>query len=95
MLAASTVCNGTSDESSGKKVVLNVHMNGDSVTIDPAFAYDNASSLVVDQITESLPTHNPDNALKPNLCKSFEATDSYSYVYQIRDNVRWYAHDHG
>ena len=87
MLAAFTVCNGTSDESSGKKVVLNVHMNGDSVTIDPAFAYDNASSLVVDQITESLPTHNPDNALKPNLCKSFEATEPYTYVYQIRDNV--------
>ena len=65
MLAAFTVCNGTSDESSGKKVVLNVHMNGDSVTIDPAFAYDNASSLVVDQITESLPTHNPYNAIKP------------------------------
>lgn len=87
MLAAFTVCNGTSDESFGKKVVLSVHMNGDSVTIDPAFAYDNASSLVVDQITESLPPHNLDNALKPNLCKSFEATDPYTYVYQIRDNV--------
>ena len=28
MLAAFTVCNGTSDESSGKKVVLNIHTCG-------------------------------------------------------------------
>jgi hypothetical protein len=28
MLAAFTVCNGTSDESSGKKVVLNIHTSG-------------------------------------------------------------------
>ena len=28
MLAAFTVCNGTSNESSGKKVVLNIHTSG-------------------------------------------------------------------
>ncbi len=99
MLAAFTVCNGTSDESFGKKVVLSVHMNGDSVTIDPAFAYDNASSLVVDQITESLPTHNPDNVLKPNLCNSFEATDPSLHLCLPDQGqchlLRWYAHDHG
>lgn len=88
MLVTLTACGGKDGEkTSGEKIVLNVHMNGDPVAIDPAFAYDNASSLVVNQITESLLTHNQDNTLKPNLCKSFEATDPYTYVYQIRDDV--------
>lgn len=88
MLASFAACSSTDNgKASDEKVVLNVHMNGDPVAIDPAFAYDNASSLVVNQITESLLTHNPDNTLKPNLCKSFEATDPCTYVYQIRDDV--------
>ena len=88
MLVTLTACGGKDGEkTSGEKIVLNVHMNGDPVAIDPAFAYDNASSLVVNQITESLLTHNQDNTLKPNLCKSFEATDPCTYVYQIRDDV--------
>lgn len=88
MLAALAACGNTNgSETPKEKIVLNVHMSGDPVAIDPAFAYDNASSLVVDQITESLLTHNPDNTLKPNLCKSFEATDPCTYVYQIRDDV--------
>jgi len=85
LLFGSVACGGSQSE--GGNVVLNVHMAGDPVAIDPAFAYDNNSSLVIDQITESLLTHNQDNSLKPNLCTSFEAVDPYTYVYQIRDDV--------
>lgn len=87
MLFTLAACGTNNATPSSEQVVLNVHINGDPVAIDPAFAYDNASSLVVNQITESLLTHNLDNSLKPNLCKSFEATDPCTYVYQIRDDV--------
>lgn len=90
MLIGSVACGGVTggNEAAGNEnVVLNVHLSGDPVAIDPAFAYDDASSLVVNQITESLLTHNQDNSLKPNLCTSFEAIDPYTYVYKIRDDV--------
>jgi len=79
-------CTGTSG---GNKVVMNVSMLGDIVSLDPAFAYDNDTSIVVDQITEALLTHNPDNSLKCLLAESWEATDPLTYVYKIRSDVNF------
>ena len=88
ILTAFTACG--SDESTGTvggDVVMNVAMAGDIVRLDPAFAYDNDTSIVIDNICEGLLTHNPDNSLKCNLAASWEATDPTTYVYQIRDDV--------
>lgn len=88
ILTAFTACgSGDSSGGEGEEVVMNVAMAGDIVRLDPAFAYDNDTSIVIDNICEGLLTHNADNSLKCNLAKSWEATDPTTYVYQIRDDV--------
>ena len=85
LLAAFTGCGG--NEESEDYVVMNVALAGDIIRLDPAFAYDNDTSVVVDQICEGLLAHNEDNSLKCNLASSWEAADPTTYVYQIRDDV--------
>ena len=82
-----TACGNDDSGESGGKVVMNVALAGDIVRLDPAFAYDNDTSVVIDQVCEGLLTHNADNSLKCNLASSWEATDPTTYVYQIRDDV--------
>ena len=88
ILTAFTACGGGDANGGGDEaVVMNVAMAGDIVRLDPAFAYDNDTSIVIDNICEGLLTHNADNSLKCNLASSWEATDPMTYVYQIRDDV--------
>lgn len=81
-------CSG-SDSGGGGKVVMNVAMAGDIIRLDPAFAYDNDTSIVIDQICEGLLTHNADNSLKCLLAESWEAAEPTTYVYHIRDDVNF------
>ena len=90
MVFSLAACGGSGGGGGGgaaEEVVFTVALNGDPVRIDPAFAYDNNTSVIIDSITEPLLTHNLDNSLKPCLCTSWEATDPTTYVYQIRDDV--------
>ena len=82
-------CGSDGDGESTGAVTLDVALLGDPISIDPAFAYDNDTSVIMDNITEALLTHNPDNSLKPNLCSSWEAVDDVTYVYQIRDDINF------
>ena len=78
---------GKAEEEKG--VTMNVALGADIVRLDPAYAYDNETSVVINQITEPLLTHNPDNSLKNNLAESWEATDATTYVYKIRNDVNF------
>lgn len=72
-----------------KGVTMNVALGADIIRLDPAFAYDNETSVVINQITEPLLTHNPDNSLKNCLAESWEAKDATTYVYKIRNDVKF------
>ena len=82
-------CGSDGDGESTGAITLDVALLGDPISIDPAFAYDNDTSVIMGNITEALLTHNPDNSLKPNLCSSWEAVDDVTYVYQIRDDINF------
>lgn len=85
---ALSACGGGSDGGNGK-VVMNVALAGDIVRLDPAFAYDNDTSIVIDNICEGLLCHDENNALKCNLAESWEAADPTTYVYHLRQDVKF------
>ena len=63
--------------------------NSDIIACDPAFAYDNNTNAVVDQITEGLLAYDQDNKLVSKLAKSWEQVDDVTYKYEIRDDVKF------
>ena len=96
MLLAS--CGGSSDSngtasgdgqssSSADSSTFTVALDGDIVALDPAFAYDFTTNLVVLQITQGLVAFDQNNEIVPVLAKSWEAVDDTTYVYEIRDDV--------
>ena len=90
MLTGLSACGGSgSGGDSGGGVVMNVAMGGDIISLDPAFAYDNETSVVVDQIAEGLLGHYSDNSLKCVLAESWEAVDPVTYVYALRQDVNF------
>lgn len=81
-IAMVTGCGGKKSESSNKTVTsqseadeMVIGMNSDIIACDPAFAYDNNTNAVVDQITEGLLAYDQDNKLVSKLAKSWEQVD--------------------
>lgn len=89
MIATAFTACGGSDNGGDGKVVMNVALAGDIVRLDPAFAYDNDTSIVIDNICEGLLCHDENNALKCNLAESWEAADPTTYVYHLRQDVKF------
>ncbi|MCL1808327.1 MAG: ABC transporter substrate-binding protein [Clostridiales bacterium] len=89
MLSGLAACGSGGTESSSAGIVMNVAMGGDIIRLDPAFAYDNETSVVVDQIAEGLLGHYPDNSIKCILAESWEAVDPVTYVYTLRQGVNF------
>ena len=79
-------CDGQSS-SSADSSTFTVALDGDIVALDPAFAYDFTTNLVVLQITQGLVAFDQNNEIVPVLAKSWEAVDDTTYVYEIRDDV--------
>lgn len=77
------------ESTSGAKDTLVVALQQDIVSFDPAFAYDHTTNQVVDQVCESLLQFTADGGLEPMLASDWEAVDSTTYVYQIRDDVNF------
>ncbi len=61
----------------------------DIVSLDPTYAYDTTTNAVVNNITEGLLFIDENNELQPMLASSWEAVDSTTYVYEIRDDVNF------
>ena len=85
--AAEAAETAAAQETSAADTSFTVALSGDIVALDPIYAYDYTTNLVVIQITEPLLQFDANNELQPYLCKSWEATDDKTYVYQIRDDV--------
>lgn len=66
---------------------LNIVLADEIVSLDPAYSYDNLTNQVVNQITQGLLYFDYSGQLQNQLCSSWEAVDSTTYVYQIRDDV--------
>lgn len=62
-------------------------LDSDIVSLDPIYAYDTTTNLVVVQLVESLLYINTDGSISPMLAKSWECVDDKTYVYEIRDDV--------
>lgn len=62
-------------------------LDSDIVSLDPIYAYDTTTNLVVVQVVESLLYINPDGSVSPMLAKSWECVNDKTYVYEIRDDV--------
>ena len=99
ILALLTGCGGNSGGSSSggsssggdsaKKTTFTVGLQGDPVSLDPAFAYDWICNPIVNQVSETLLTFDENNEIVPLLCESWEATDDVTYVYNVRSDVTW------
>lgn len=62
-------------------------LDSDIVSMDPKYAYDTTTNLVVVQVCESLLYMDPDGTLEPCLASSWECVDNTTYVYEIRNDV--------
>lgn len=62
----------------------------DPVSMDYAFAYDFNTNPVVLTMVESLLRISPTGGLVPNLAESWKATDPTTYVYQLRQGVKFH-----
>lgn len=65
-------------------------LDGDVHGLEPAFAYDTATLPVVCQISEGLLAFDRDGELVPLLAERWEQPDALTYVYHLRDGVRFH-----
>ncbi len=86
-VTASTLLGGATAAFADADTTFTVALSGDIVALDPIYAYDYTTNLVVIQITQPLLQFDADNELQPCLCSEWEATDDTTYVYKIRDDV--------
>ena len=66
-----------------------VALEGDIVSLDPAFVYDYTSGIVARQIYETLLTYDGNDNLIPWLAESWQAVDNVTYVYKLRGDVKF------
>ena len=89
--AGSSADSGSSADISGSAsaadTTLKWALDSDIVSLDPIYAYDTTTNLVVVQIVESLLYINTDGSVSPMLASDWQCVDDKTYVYQIRDDV--------
>jgi len=79
--------NSSADPAADTGKTLNIALYSDMNSLDPLYAYDHTTNLVVNQITEGVLTYDENSKVVPNLAESWEVTDPTTYVYNMRDNV--------
>lgn len=86
-----TACSGPSSAGSNTadSSTLTVGLTSQVKNIDPVYAYDFVTSPVTNQVTESLLQFDKKNEIQPMIAKSWEQKDDTTYVYQIRDDVKF------
>lgn len=84
---ATSATSSTGTSKDGK--VMTIGLNSEIASMDPAFAYDNNTNAVVDQITEGLLAFDQKNQLIPCLAEAWKQTDALTYVYTIRQGVKF------
>ena len=87
MVVACVGCGSSS--SSGDEETLKWALTSDITALDPAFAYDGPTMIVVLQITEGILELTPEAELVPRLAESWNQVDEVTYVYKVRQNVNF------
>jgi peptide/nickel transport system substrate-binding protein len=82
-----TPASSTPDQNAG--YTFTVAISGDIAGYDPGLAYDPNTSPVVTQTAEALLTYNDKDEIIGLIASKWEAKDNLTYVYTIRDNVRF------
>lgn len=88
---ASQAASGTEQmtSSTSDPKTLTAVIYSDITGFDPTQAYDGYTNLVVNQITESLLSFDNDNKLVCDLAKSWKQKDDTTYVYEVRDDIKF------
>ncbi len=73
---------------SGEKTLV-VGLTNDITSLDYAFNYTMSNFQVVNSICDSLLINDSEGKMQPNLCSSWEQVDELTYVYEIRDDVKF------
>ena len=87
LVAAGAFAAGSKAPPAGKS--FTVALEGDIVSLDPAYVYDYTSGIVSRQIYETLLTYDENDNLIPWLAESWRAVDNLTYVYQLRGDVKF------
>lgn len=74
--------------SSGEKV-LKVGMSNDITSLDYAFNYTIANFQVINNINDFLLWFDENGEMQSNICTDWKIEDSTTYVYEIRDDVKF------
>ena len=84
-------CKGPSSGggSSAKNSTITIGLAQLTKNIDPIYAYDFSTNPVTNQVFESLLQFDNSNQLQPMLAKSWKEVDSTTYVYEIRNDVKF------
>ncbi len=78
---------GTGDKKD--KSTLNVQICAEPASLDPAFGYGPGEFYVIPQFYDTLFDLTSDLEMVPNICESWEQPDATTYVYKIRDDVKF------
>ncbi|MEG2039322.1 MAG: ABC transporter substrate-binding protein [Oscillospiraceae bacterium] len=76
-------------QTAADSTTLNVASWSDIVSLDPIYAYDHVTNPVVNQITEGLLNYDENAQIVCNLAKSWKVVDPTTYVYVVRDDVKF------
>lgn len=85
--SGSTAAN--SDKSVSDKDVLTVAHFGDVVTLDPHGIQSTVTNLIKVNIFENLVKQEADGSIVPELAESWEQTDDTTYVFKLREDVKF------
>jgi peptide/nickel transport system substrate-binding protein len=88
-LSISLVACSKSSDSKATSYNFTVGLTGDIAGFDPGLSYDPNTGRVVTQIVEGLLAYNDKDELTGLIASKWEAKDNLTYVYTIRDNVKF------
>jgi peptide/nickel transport system substrate-binding protein len=83
-----SAASGGGSASAGETELL-VAVAGEPRSLDPAYNYEYAAYHVVNSISDPLLAFDEKGALKPSVADSWEAVDPTTYVYHIREGVKF------
>lgn len=81
-------CGASESDNSNKNKDFVVALTGDAVSLDPQNATDTVSSLITNQITDTLVVFNKDMEIKPSLAESWTVSDDGKlWTFKLRKEV--------
>ena len=88
-----SACSNHNDKNSAvakNKETLNVALNSDVQTLDPAIANDLSSGRVLEDLYEGLVVYNQSSEIVPGVAKSWDISkDGLVYTFHLRDDAKW------